>query len=186
MDSICVWTCKGLPAEAADHRAGLQHSGPGHIYQEGTRHPGPGHRLAWCRASITDSRDSGVSPVLSRVLYYLVLSTRVFTPTYAITLNFKQIWPGFTGFMCLQLNTKYILLSNASRRLLSNASRRPHVSCRMSTATVLVMLHTSAGTRNVSCSSSLNSTHSFGTGIFSHDTSPRLKIKRHKSTWITP
>ena len=42
MDSICVWTCKGLPAEAADHRVGLQHSGPGHIYQEGTRHPGPG------------------------------------------------------------------------------------------------------------------------------------------------
>ena len=41
MDSICVWTCKGLPAEAADHRVGLQHSGPGHIYQEGTRHPGP-------------------------------------------------------------------------------------------------------------------------------------------------
>ena len=122
--------------------------------------------------------DSGVSPVLSRVLYYLVLSTRNFTPAYAITLNFKQIWPGFTGFMCLQLNTKYVLLSNASRR--------PHVSCRMSTATVLVMLQTSAGTRNVSCSSSLNSTHSFGTGIFSHDTSPRLKIKRHKSTWITP
>ena len=100
--------------------------------------------------------DSGVSPVLSCVLYYLVLSTRNFTPTYAITLNFKQIWPGFTGFMCLQLNTKYVLLSNAWRSLLSNASRRPHVSCRMSTATVLVMLQTSAGTRNVSCSSSLN------------------------------
>ena len=41
--------------------------------------------------------------------------------------------------------------------LLSNASRRPNVSCRMSTATVLVKLRTSAWTRNVSCSLRLNS-----------------------------
>ena len=41
MDSICVWTCKGLPAEAADHRVGCSTLGPVTFIRRGHTAPAP-------------------------------------------------------------------------------------------------------------------------------------------------
>ena len=210
MDSICLWTCEGLPVMrllttvsaaalwARSHLSGVD----GAVWRLYA-----GHRLPWCRASITDSRDSGVSPVLSCVTYYLAPSTRNLQaspvhvlhnyPKNAIKFYFitarvlrrHQFRAISSVLSCLSalykctlynsrqhnyLNNLYSWLGIGADEqkasslstvnafsgglwLLSNASRRPNVSCRMSTATVLVKLRTSAWTRNVSCSLRLNS-----------------------------
>ena len=41
MDSICVWTCKGLAAEAADHRVGCSTLGPVTFIRRGHATPAP-------------------------------------------------------------------------------------------------------------------------------------------------
>ena len=210
MDSICLWTCEGLPVMrllttvsaaalwARSHLSGVD----GAVWRLYA-----GHRLPWCRASITDSRDSGVSPVLSCVTYYLALLLsraihRLHLFTYYTMIpkmlesfitarvlwrhQFKAISSVLSCLSALYkctlynsrqhnyLNNLYSWLGIGADEqkasslstvnafsgglwLLSNASRRPNVSCRMSTATVLVKLRTSAWTRNVSCSLRLNS-----------------------------